>query len=67
MNEVFEYIDEVTEAEEKIVVFIHQKEIAIKLLNRYPEAVSVRGDDDISQRNVSVEKFQNDPTVKINK
>lgn len=65
MNEVYEYIDEVTEAGEKIVVFIHQKEIAMKLLNRYTEAVSVRGDDDISQRNVSVEKFQNDPKVKI--
>ncbi len=65
MNEVTEFIDEVTEAGEKIVVFIHQKEIATKLLQHYPGAVSVRGDDSMDSRQRSVDSFQNDPKTKI--
>jgi SWI/SNF-related matrix-associated actin-dependent regulator of chromatin subfamily A-like protein 1 len=65
MNEVTEFIDEVTEAGEKIVVFIHQKEIALKLLTHYPKAVSVRGDDSLEARDNAVKSFQNDPNVKV--
>lgn len=65
MNEVMEYIDEVVDAGEKIVVFIHQKEIALKLLSTYPKAVSVRGDDDMISRQKSVDSFQNDPKVQV--
>lgn len=65
MNEVMEYIDEVVDAGEKIVVFIHQKEIALKLLAQYPKAVSVRGDDDMNARQKAVDSFQNDPKVQV--
>lgn len=65
MNEVTEFIDEVTEAGEKIVVFIHQKEIALKLLEYYPKAVSVRGDDSMEARQRSVDSFQNNKDTKI--
>lgn len=65
LNEVFEYVDEVTEAGEKVVVFIHQKEIALKLLERYPQAVSVRGDDNQEQRQNAIDKFQNDSKTNI--
>lgn len=65
LNEVFEYVDEVTEAGEKVVVFIHQKEIALKLLERYPQAVSVRGDDKMEQRQVAIDKFQNNPKTNV--
>jgi SWI/SNF-related matrix-associated actin-dependent regulator of chromatin subfamily A-like protein 1 len=65
MNEVCEYVDQIVEAGEKIVVFIHQKEIAMKLLERYPKAVTVRGDDNQDTRNISVDRFQNDPKAQI--
>lgn len=65
MNEVCEYIDEVVEAGEKVVVFIHQKEIANELLGKYQNAVSVRGDDSMEQRQIAVDRFQNDSNVKI--
>ena len=65
LNEVFEYVDEVTEAGEKVVVFIHQKEIALKLLERYPQAVSVRGDDKMEQRQTAIDKFQNNPKTNV--
>lgn len=65
LNEVFEYIDEVTESGEKVVVFIHQKEIAVKLLEQYPQAVSVRGDDSMEERQISIDKFQNNPATNV--
>jgi len=65
LNEVFEYIDEITEANEKVVVFIHQKEIALKLLEHYPQSVSVRGDDNQEQRQNAIDKFQNDKNTNV--
>lgn len=65
LNEVFEYVDEITEAGEKVVLFVHQKEIAIALLNKYKQAVSVRGDDSMEQRDINVGKFQNDPRTNV--
>lgn len=65
LNEIFEYIDEVTESGEKVVVFIHQKEIAVKILERYPQSVSVRGDDSMEQRQNSIDKFQNNSKTNI--
>lgn len=65
MNEVIEHINEVIESDEKIVVFIHQKEIAEVLLKHYPGAVSVRGDDSMDSRQGAVDAFQRDPKTKI--
>lgn len=65
LNEVFEYIDEITESGEKVVVFIHQKEIALKILERYPQAVSVRGDDNQEQRQNAIDSFQNKPSTNV--
>jgi SWI/SNF-related matrix-associated actin-dependent regulator 1 of chromatin subfamily A len=65
LAEVVENINEVVEAGEKIVVFLHQKEIYRALKNEYPDAVSVVGDDPMDQRQINVDRFQNDPSVKI--
>ncbi len=65
LNEVCEYIDEVVESGEKVIVFIHQKEIAAALLKRYPKAVTVTGSDDMAQRQKAVDNFQNDPRTQV--
>lgn len=65
MNEVTEYIDEIVEAGEKVVVFIHQKEIALALLKQYPKAVSIRGDDSLEARQKAVDGFQKDPKIQV--
>jgi SWI/SNF-related matrix-associated actin-dependent regulator 1 of chromatin subfamily A len=65
LNEVFEYIDEVTDSGEKVVVFIHQKEIALAILGRYSQAVSVRGADSQDERQVNIDKFQTDPRTNV--
>ena len=53
------------DAGEKVVVFIHQKEIANRILEKYPKAVSVRGDDDTESRQKSVDNFQKNPAAQI--
>lgn len=58
LNEVFEYIDEIMEAGEKVVVFIHQKSVALKLMERYPDCLTIRGADSIEHRNKAQREFQ---------
>jgi SWI/SNF-related matrix-associated actin-dependent regulator 1 of chromatin subfamily A len=65
MNEVIEHIDDVIDSGEKIVVFIHQKEIAERLLKHYPTAVSIRGTDTTEQRNANVKAFQTNPNIRV--
>ena len=65
MQEVCEYIGGGVEGGGEVVVFIHQKEIANVLLVKYTNAVSVRGDDSMEQRQIAVDRFQNDSNVKI--
>jgi SWI/SNF-related matrix-associated actin-dependent regulator of chromatin subfamily A-like protein 1 len=65
MNEVIEHIDDVIDSGEKIVVFIHQKDIAERLLKHYPTAVSIRGTDTTEQRNANVKAFQTNPNIRV--
>jgi len=65
MEEVQEQIDEVIDAGEKIVVFIHQKVIAASLRAYYPHAVTVTGGDSGEERQANIDKFQNDPNCKL--
>ena len=63
---LYEYIDEVIEACQKIVVFVHQKEVAQPILVRYKHcACSVRGDDNHDARNRAVSNFQTNPAYKV--
>lgn len=65
MNEVREYVDEIIESGEKIILFCHLKEIARGLKALYPAAVSITGDDDMESRNNAVNRFQRDPKTKV--
>lgn len=65
INDVIEHIDEVHASGEKIGVFIHQKEIAAALKKHYPHALTITGDDSMDQRQVSVDRFQNDPSCNL--
>jgi SWI/SNF-related matrix-associated actin-dependent regulator 1 of chromatin subfamily A len=65
MNEVIDHIDDVIESGHKIVVFIHQKEIAAALKKHYPKAVSITGDDGMDARQYAVDSFQKDAKTNI--
>lgn len=65
MLQVEEHISEVVDAGEKIVVFAHQKVVIDRLLSIFPDAVTVRGGQEASDRQSAVDRFQNDPKVQI--
>ena len=65
LNAVKDYISDVLESGEKIVVFIHQKEVCGMLTQAFPEAVTITGDDNMSTRQRNIDSFQKDPDVKI--
>lgn len=65
LNAVRDYINDMLKSDEKIVVFIHQKEIAGFLTQAFPDAVTITGNDDMITRQKNIDAFQNDPSVKL--
>jgi SWI/SNF-related matrix-associated actin-dependent regulator 1 of chromatin subfamily A len=65
MSEVKEWVDEIVESGEKIILFCHLKEIGRQLREFYPSAVSITGDDSTDNRQLAVTRFQNDPKVQV--
>jgi len=66
LNDVYDYINDVLESGEKLVIFGHLKEVIAAIKHKFPHGtVSVTGDDDMKQRQASVDAFQNDPRCKL--
>lgn len=65
LNDACDYIKDIIESGEKIVVFIHQKEVAGMLKMFFPRAVTVVGDDDMTVRQRNIDNFQSDPEIQI--
>lgn len=65
LNDVVEYISDIVDAGEKIVVFIHLKEVAQHLKKMFPAAVTITGDDNNVDRQKAVDSFQNDPDCQV--
>lgn len=62
---VIEYISEIVDAGEKVVIFAWHKEIIRQLKDQFPKAVTITGDDDMKQRQNAVDSFQQDPKVQV--
>lgn len=65
LQEVFDYVDDILESGEKMVLFIHLKDVAQAVKSRYPGAVMVTGQENAEQKQHSVDSFQKDPNVKL--
>lgn len=65
MNEARDYIDEVIDSGEKIVVFCSLREIGDQLKQLYPDAVMIRGGMSPEEKDHSVRKFQTDARTKL--
>ena len=65
ITDVVEYVSDVVDAGEKIIIFVHLKEVAKALLTFFPKAVTVLGDDSMEVRNANVTQFQNDPDTQV--
>lgn len=66
LNDVYDFIDDVLENGEKLVVFAHLKEIIGAIRKHYPKGtVSITGDDSIPQRQQAIDSFQNISECKL--
>jgi len=65
LADVRDYIQEVIESGEKLVVFLHLKEVFHKLKALFPNAVSIVGEDNSLQRQHAIDSFQNNPDCKL--
>lgn len=65
INEVREFVDEVLDSGEKLIVFCNLHSIVDEMLKHYPGAVTVTGRDSMDAKQHSIDKFQNDPNCKL--
>jgi SWI/SNF-related matrix-associated actin-dependent regulator 1 of chromatin subfamily A len=65
MNEVKEFVNEVLESGNKLVLFCHLHEIVDECLALWPDAVTVTGRDSSAQRERNIHAFQNDPKCQL--
>lgn len=62
---VSEFIHDVIDGGEKLSVFGYLKEVIAELKKEFPNAVTVTGSDNISQKQFAVDSFQNNPDCKL--
>ncbi len=65
MNEVKEFVQEVLEAGEKLILFCNLHEIVDECLRIWPHAVTITGRDDMNKRQRHIDAFQNDPKCQL--
>ncbi len=60
-----DFIHDVIDGGEKLIVFAFLKEVVMELKKLFPDAVTVTGDDNMVQKQRSVDAFQNDPKCRL--
>ena len=65
INDVVEYVSDVIEAGEKIILFTHLRDIQDTLKKFFPSCVTILGDDSTEERQRNVDAFQNDRKVQL--
>lgn len=62
---VSDFIHDVIDGGEKLIMFAYLKDVVDALKAEFPDAVTVTGSDNIVQKQNAVDRFQNDPTCKL--
>ncbi|MCF0219356.1 MAG: DEAD/DEAH box helicase [Muribaculaceae bacterium] len=62
---VSEFIHDIIDGGEKLIMFAYLKEVVEALKNEFPDAVTVTGSDNAAQKQSAVDRFQNDPECKL--
>ncbi len=65
LNDVVEYVNDVMDSGEKLVLFTHLRDVQKNLKAQFPEAVTIWGEDDGPTRQRNVDQFQKNPNVKL--
>lgn len=60
-----EFIHDVIDGGEKLIVFAYLKDVVHELKKLFPDAVLVTGDENPTQKQMSVDRFQNEPNCKL--
>ena len=63
--EVVEFVNDMLEQEEKVILFVNLHEVGNELRKHFPKAVAVTGLDSREQRQSAVDRFQSDPTCTL--
>lgn len=63
--DVVDYVNDIVEAEEKLILFCHLREVANALKEAFPDALTILGSDSSAERDYAVKSFQNDPSKKV--
>lgn len=56
-----EFIHDVIDGGEKLIVFAYLKEVVMELKKMFPQAVTVTGEDNATRKQMAVDAFQNNP------
>ena len=62
---VSEFIHDVIDGGEKLVIFAFLRDVVDALLHEFPDAVKVTGSDDTRAKQNAVDRFQNDPECRL--
>jgi hypothetical protein len=65
LNEAKEFIHQVIDAGEKLIVFVVHHVIVDELKKEFPDAVTVTGRDNTEQKQNAIDGFQQNPDVKL--
>jgi len=65
INEVREFVEEIVESGEKIILFHNLHEIGDEMRRLFPKAVSVNGRMSSEEKQRDIDAFQNDPNVQV--
>jgi len=65
LADVYEFVDDILESGEKLVLFANLHEVINAIKAHYPKAVSITGMDDMASRQQAVDSFQKDPKCQL--
>lgn len=65
LPDIFEQVADILEQGEKLVLFTHLVEVAKAIKQKFPEALTILGEDSGEERQQAVDRFQNDPSAQL--
>lgn len=65
IKQAAEFIHDVIDGGEKLIVFAYLKDVVKELKKLFPKAVTVTGDDNAMQKQYSIDQFQDNPDCKL--
>lgn len=65
INDVVEFVNDLIESGEKLVLFTHLHDVQNNLKTHFPDALTILGEDDGTTRQRNIDQFQKNPDKKL--